>query len=106
MDLTTLTPRATDWTPNRPGRKSSEEGPNPFLENGWLKESYDKGQAYSVTVPGAFEDQQATRNDNGTRVPAFDESGQPVMKSVLTGDAATVVKMLRKAGESLKIGVA
>src|SRR5258706_8175907 len=96
------------------GRKTSDE-PNPFLDEGWLWTQYETAQALieakkspsgatqSVTVAGEWESVQAL---NRQREPLFDaETDEPVMQPHLIGDAATVVKMLRKAAEQQDIGV-
>lgn len=92
LDLTTLAPVVgAGLSPRRASRTS---GPNPFLDNGWLESSYDTGQDYEVTVPGQYIDDTIKR---GERV------GEPTQR--LTGDAATVVSMLRTAANKLGIGV-
>jgi hypothetical protein len=93
MDLTALTPKTSDWTPSRPGRKSTEKT-NPFVDNGWLQKSFDEGQSYAVSVPGTRETKTTPNRE-----------GETVTREVLTGDAATVVRLLRAASNKLGVGV-
>lgn len=99
---------------NRRGRAPSDE-PNPFLDEGWLWAQYEavaaavaakedpSGLTLSVTVPGGWEERHAT---NRQKEPLYDaETGEPVMTSVLVGDAATVVRLIRKAADLSEIGV-
>lgn len=110
-------PVPTQTTPietNRRGRKPSDEA-NPFIDEGWLWSQYETvlaliergedpaGATLSVTVPGAWEDRQATNRQKELLVDA--ETGEPVMVSTLVGDAAQVVKLLRKAADLHEIGV-
>lgn len=90
-----LTPTATEMSPSRRGRAAADTGPNPFIVNGWLKQSFDQGKAYSVTVPGTWED-----------VTKKNREGVDVTRNMLRGDAATVVKLIRAASNELNIGVA
>lgn len=101
MDFSTLAPvRGTGLTRRSSGR---EAGPNPFLDNGWLKESYDlhmtngspEGADFEVTVPGSWVSAVKLRGKN--KGAAYEK---------LTGDAASVVRMLRDAADKLEIGVA
>ena len=93
LDLSTITPQAgSGMTPRRASRTS---GPNPFLDNGWLEESYNTGQDYEVgPVAGTYEDGVIQRGER---------AGEPTTR--LVGDAATVVSMLRTAANKLGIGV-
>lgn len=76
-------------------RKGSRvAGPNPFLDNGWLLQSYEEGQDYEFPAAGKYETVIATRGLH---------EGEEVTK--LTGDAADVVALLRSAGNKLGIGV-
>lgn len=93
LDLSTLAPvPGTGLTRRSSGR---EAGPNPFLDNGWLLNSYETEQDFEVTVGGTWERAVKTRGKH---------KGQEYDK--LVGDAATVVRMLRDAADKLEIGVA
>ncbi len=96
LDLNALVITDSEWTPNHAGRRPTvERGPNPFLLNGWLKDSYDTGKAKMVTVEGHFEE-----------VVKKDRKGVEVTRVYVRGDAEEVIKLLREAGNELKIGVA
>ena len=99
---------------SRRGRRPSDE-PNPFLDNGWLWDQYEEVNRLkenggdpatatrSVVVPGEWETRQAT---NRQKELLFDaETGEPIMTDVLIGDAANVVRLLRKAADLHEIGV-
>lgn len=94
MDLSTLAPTESQWTPAARGRKAQDKGPNPFVTNGWLKQTYETGKAQSVTVEGYWEEK-----DRKTR------AGEDVTRKFLRGDAEEIVKLLRAAANELKIGV-
>lgn len=91
MDLSTLTPVKTE-APDR--RRGTTAGPNPFLDNNWLSESYKDKQWREVTVTGKQETYIIKRGK---------EQGKEATK--LTGDAGTVVKLLRDAADMLGLGV-
>lgn len=95
MDLATLTPTASEWTPARRGRKAEEKQPNPFVTNGWLQTSYDTGKAQMVTVEGHFEEETKPNR-----------KGETVTRTYVRGEAEEVIKLIREAAEELKIGVA
>lgn len=81
--------------PRRAGRASVDHGPNLFLDNGWLLQSYETGEPYEVPVEGEFIQDTIKK---GAR------KGEPTER--LTGDAAEVVRQLREAANELNIGVA
>jgi hypothetical protein len=93
LNLAELAPQpGAGMTPRRASRTS---GPNPFLDNGWLEESYTNGQDYEVgPVSGWYEEGVIQRGER---------AGEPTTR--LAGDAATVVSMLRTAANKLGIGV-
>jgi|SRR5882672_3030802 len=93
MDLSAIQP--TEGAGLSPRRNSRVTGPNPFLDNDWLENSYTDGKDYEVTVPGFWEEGKVTR---GKRI------GEPISR--LRGDASTVVSLLRSAADYLGIGVA
>lgn len=82
--------------------REGHTGPNPFLDNGWLEESYQSGDTMSVIASGGWEERQKTTKQ---REPQFDEEGNPIMHTVLVGDAATAVSLIRRAADYLGIGV-
>jgi len=107
-------PQGTAPITSARGRRA-DDGPNPFIDNGWLWAQYEavktaeenkqsvESLTKSVTVAGGWENRQAT---NKQREPQFDpETGEPIMIDVLIGDAAQVVRMLRKAADLHEIGV-
>lgn len=78
------------------GRKGADLGPNPFLDKEWdfnLKNSYELGEGYEITVDGGIEMLPAVRGA---------VKGQPVEK--LTGDAYVAERLIRKAADELGIG--
>lgn len=94
MDLNSLAPKPTQ-APVRT-RQGKHSGPNPFLDQNWLADSYQNGRWDEVTVPGTVE-QYEQRNRDG------ELTGK--MATRYTGDALTVVTMLRQAADLLEIGV-
>lgn len=107
-------PQSTSAITTTRGRAASDE-PNPFIDNGWLWSQYEAVKAAeaaktsvtehtkSVTVDGTWENRQAKNRQGELLVDA--DTNEPIMVDVLTGDAAKVVAMLRKAAELLEIGV-
>lgn len=73
-----------------------ESGPNPFIDEGWLDESYQTGEARAVDVPGTWE----------TRVKKTADGEPDGEREVLVGEAGKVVSQLRAAARFLDIGVA
>jgi hypothetical protein len=97
MDLTALAPEPTEMTARKATRSA---GPNPFLDNGWIRQSYDTSTAYQVTVAGEWQDKPVkAKNDAGEMV----ETGE--IRPTLTGDAANVVYLVRQAAEKEGLGV-
>lgn len=95
MDLSALAPApGTGLAKRVVNRTTSVAGPNPFLDNGWLKKSFDEGKDYVVTVDGGWEMQPAKRGAN---------KGEPIEK--LVGDAYKVTRMIRDAADKLGLGV-
>lgn len=94
MDLSTLTTADSDWTPAPRGRKAEDKGPNPFVVNDWLMDTFHTGKAKAVTVTGEFVEEEKK-----------DRKGNPVTRRYVRGDAGEVIKLLRAAGDELKIGV-
>ncbi len=89
-------------------RRGRSTEPNPFLDEGWLEESYQQGKTKAIVVAGGWETRQKlTRVGKGQPLePAFDEeTGDPILHDVLTGDAATAVALIRRAADYLGIGV-
>lgn len=92
MDFNALTPVVAEF-PTRT-RNRGTAGPNPFITNGWLKGSYDRNEAQSVTVPGAYEEYVSKKGASAGET-----------RQRLTGDAAQIVSLLRAAADELNIGV-
>lgn len=92
MDFSALTPtRSADQIVSKRGRTP---GPNPFVENGWLLASYNEEAAYEVPpVPGVIE----------TYVQTGKSAGREMTR--VTGEARTIVNMIRDAADRLGIGV-
>ena len=76
-------------------RRRSDE-PNPFLTEGWLKATFDKGKGAKIVMPGSIQTYQVRNRDTG-------ELGNQANKVV--GEAAVAIKMLREAADTLNIGV-
>jgi hypothetical protein len=95
MNLSDLKPKAgTGIVRNRRVREPQE---NPFLDEdmeGNLKQSYELGQDYEITVSGWWEVDTIKRGES---------AGQEIDR--LRGDAAEVVSFLRRAANELGIGV-
>jgi len=94
MPLEISAPVASAAPIERRAGRGVDHGPNLFLDNGWLKASYDSGKTYELTVNGKWEESAIQKGQN---------KGQPVQR--LTGDAAEVVRQLREAANTLGIGV-
>lgn len=94
IDITKLAPVKGEGMAPRSVHRERTEQPNPFLDNGWLKESYDTNTDYQVTVDGTWEESKVLK---GPR------KGEPMER--LTGEAADVTLMLRNAANRLGIGV-
>lgn len=92
LDLENLMPAVGTGLTKRKGSRVA--GPNPFLDNDWLLDSYKTGTDYEITVAGKYEIVVATRGVH---------EGEEVER--LTGDAADVVALLRSASNKLGIGV-
>lgn len=108
-------PQPTTRIETSRGRKPSDE-PNPFIDNEWLWQNYEAVMAHegtaaeiadtltqSVTVAGGWESRQATNKSGDLLVDA--ETGDPIMREALIGDAAKVVSLIRKAADAHNIGV-
>lgn len=83
-------------------REGRASGPNPFLDEGWLQESYDTEETMSVIVGGHWEERQRM---NRQKELLYEADGSPAMQTVLVGDAATAVALIRRAADFLGIGV-
>jgi hypothetical protein len=73
-------------------------GPNPFLDPKFpanLQASYDNAEGFAITVAGKYVDD----------VHSFGADKGKAYKK-LTGDAADAIVLLRRAAETLKLGVA
>lgn len=92
MDLGALAPTPGSGMSRRRGTRTA--GPNPFLDEGWLQQSYDDGQDYELVVKGWWIDDTIKRGDR---------AGEPTTR--LQGDAAEIVSLLRSAAAKLGIGV-
>lgn len=95
LDFTNITPTRTVMPADTRGRQAVDRGPNPFLDEGWLRETYDSGEGAEITVAGALETYEGT-------IRATKET---VTKRKLTGDAAEAVRMIREAADKLGLGV-
>jgi hypothetical protein len=93
LDFDTIEPR--DGTGIVRSRGPRATGPNPFLDKGWLWESYETSKDKEVgPIAGILTDTVVSRGAT---------AGQPTQK--WTGDVATVISMLRTAAEKQGIGV-
>jgi len=92
LELAAPVPSATPIE-RRAGR-AVQHGPNLFLNNGWLLDSYNNGRTDEIIVDGEWVEDTIKKGE---------KKGQPVMR--LTGDAAEVVRQLREAATELNIGV-
>ena len=103
LDLDTLDPR--DSSPIVRNRQGRTAGPNPFLDKGWLQESFDEG-AYEGEkwIGKPKEVGPLTGEEVDTVVGRGATKGQATKK--WTGDVFTVMSMLRTAAEKLGIGCA
>jgi len=86
--------KGTGLAPRVGTRTAADTGPNLFLDNGWLQQSFDEKQDYQVTVDGSWVESEFKKGPN---------KGQKTEK--LTGDAYLVVRQLRDAAAKLGIGV-
>lgn len=76
-------------------RGSRANGPNPFLEKGWLWQSYEEGKDKVFgPITGAQEEYTVQKGAS---------AGQT--KTRWTGDVATVISFLRSAADHQNIGV-
>jgi hypothetical protein len=131
FDFSTLKPEPAKLERTPRGRAAQDRGPNPFLDEGWLKESYEApegNRGRHVIVPGAIEEYRPVVREhlhtwaelngwvkpngvlkNGARdayLEANGGQGEGEIKTRPTGVAADVVRMLRQAANMLEIGVA
>ncbi len=82
-------------TRNAPNRTPADRGPNLFLDNGWLQQSYEQEATMDVVADGTFEEYTMKKGAH---------KGEPATR--LTGDAQEVTRQLREAAKALGIGVA
>jgi len=76
-------------------RRTRNTGPNPFLDKGWLENSYNEEQDYDCPpVQGELVMTTVQKGEN---------AGKPAKK--WTGDVQTLISLLRSAAEKLEIGV-
>lgn len=75
-------------------RGASLPSVNPFVTKDWLMNSYNSGEAFEFPCSGAWEEYEIR---SGVR------KGEKAQR--LIGDAATVMKLIRKGASDLMIGV-
>ena len=95
VDFEKVAPQKGSGMEPRTGGRSGSDADNPFLTKGWLRQSFTENQDYELPpIDGAF-----------TLVPAKKgaNKGEPVER--LTGEAATVVQMIRRAADHEGLGV-
>lgn len=97
MDFSAIKPIAGKGLSRRQATRTATE--NPFITEGYLLASYERGVDYELTVPGSYVDYDKRTKDKTTGVVTTSKSTK------LTGDAAEVVNMLRRAANELNIGV-
>jgi hypothetical protein len=92
LDFDTMAPTQGSGLARRTGTKSA--GPNPFLDKGWLLESYNTGKDYQFgPVAGEYADYT---------VKGGKSAGQ--VRKQATGDLADVISLIRAASNKLGIG--
>ena len=93
LDFDTMEPREGSGIIRTRGPRTT--GPNPFLDKGWLWDSYETGKDKEVgPIAGVLVETVVSRGAT---------AGQPTTK--WTGDVATVISMLRTAAEKQGLGV-
>lgn len=103
IDFEAMTPVAGTGMGKRATSRTS--GPNPFLDKGWLMESYNTGKDYQFgPVSGDVEEYKTELKKDGEIV--LDENGNAVYvtRSKYLGDLSTIVGMIRAASNKLNIG--
>jgi hypothetical protein len=99
IDFDTMKP--TDGTGLTSRRGPRTAGPNPFLERGWLKESYDQNVKKFPHPDKVFGPVQGKLVE--TTISRGDRIGEPTTK--WTGDVQAVISLLRTAADKMGIGV-
>lgn len=126
FDFDAITPQPTEIVRTPRGRAAQDTGPNPFLDKGWLMESYQTGEGRQVVVPGGIEEYRPVVREHlhtwaelngyvsengklkdGARqayLEAHNGQGEGDVKTRPTGVGAQVVKWIRDAANKLEIG--
>jgi len=92
-----MVPVQGDGLARRQGSRTS--GPNPFLDKGWLQESYENGKDYQ------FGPVSGDQVEYTTQILQLDGSKiDGAVRSKYTGDLADVIGLIRAASNKLGIG--